>query len=92
VYGKSRTELAVRSAKSLFSSVAAFAREAVQTAPQKANETAKLVREASKEIFEITKEQGPVLAQNALTSARTKLGAVLLFVKPSEEAMPVAAE
>jgi len=92
VYGKSRAELIARGAKSLFDAVATFARETVQTAPQKANDTAKLVREASKEIFEITKEQGPILAQNALSNARTKLGSVLPFVKPSEESLPVAAE
>jgi predicted nucleotide-binding protein (sugar kinase/HSP70/actin superfamily) len=92
VYGKTRTELMVHGAKSLFAKAAEFAREAVQTAPERANSTAKLVREASKEIFEITKEQGPVLAQNALTSARAKLAVVLPFVKPSEESLPVAAE
>ncbi|HTA88674.1 MAG TPA: 2-hydroxyglutaryl-CoA dehydratase [Polyangiaceae bacterium] len=95
VYGKSRAELLARSAKAFFTSAATFAREAVQTAPQKANETAKLVREASKEIYEITKEQGPVLAQNALTSARSKLGSVLPFApfaKANEESLPVAAE
>jgi len=51
-----------------------------------------LVREASKEIFEITKEQGPVVAKGALLSARTKLAVVLPFIKPSEEPLPVAAE
>jgi hypothetical protein len=92
VYGKTRTELMVHGAKSLFAKAAEFAREAVQTAPERANSTAKLVREASKELLEITKEQGPVLAQNALTSARAKLAVVLPFVKPSEESLPVAAE
>jgi len=92
VYGKTRAELVVQGAKSLFAKAAELTREAVQTAPERANHTAKLVREASKEILEITKEQGPVLAQNALTSARAKLAVVLPFVKASEESLPVAAE
>jgi len=81
-----------QSARSLFDTVSTFARETVQTAPEKANRTASLVREASKELYEITKEQAPVVAKGALHSARTKLAVVLPFVKPSEEALPVAAE
>ena len=50
------------------------------------------MREASREIYEITKEQAPVVAKGALLSARTKLATVLPFVKPSEESLPVAAE
>jgi hypothetical protein len=92
VYGKTRAELLLQGAKSFFAKAAELTREAVQTAPERANSTAKLVREASKELLEITKEQGPVLAQNALTSARAKLAVVLPFVKPSEESLPVAAE
>ena len=66
----------------------------MESAPEKANHTAKFVREASKEIHEITKEQAPVLAQSALVSARSKLAVVLPFVKRSsnEESLPVAAE
>ncbi len=81
-----------RSARSLFDTVSTFARETVQSAPEKANSTAKLVREASKEIYEITKEQAPGVAKGALLSARTKLAVVLPFIKPSEESLPVAAE
>src|SRR6185369_9202719 len=92
VYGKSRFELMARSARTLFGSVSTFAREAVHSAPEKANSTAKLLREASKEIYEITKEQGPVMAKGALASARTKLAVVLPFVKPSDESLPIAAE
>ena len=92
VYGKSRYELAAKSARSLFASVSSFAREAVKSAPEKANSTAQLMREASKELYEITKEQAPVVAKGALLSARTKLAVVLPFVKPSEESLPVAAE
>ncbi len=92
VYGKSRYELMARGARSLFDTVSTFARHAVQSAPEKANSTAKLLREASKEIYEITKEQAPVVAKGALFSARTKLAIVLPFVKPSEESLPVAAE
>jgi predicted nucleotide-binding protein (sugar kinase/HSP70/actin superfamily) len=93
VYGKTRFELALRSTRSFFEKAGALAREAVQSAPEKANHTAKLVREASKEIYEITKEQAPVLAQSALVSARSKLAVVLPFIKraPGEE-LPVAAE
>jgi len=50
-----------------------------------------VVREASKEIYEITKEQAPVMAKGALDSARTKLATVLPFVKNAEP-LPVAAE
>ena len=64
----------------------------MQNAPEKANSTAQLLREASKELLEITKEQAPVVAKGALHSARTKLAIVLPFVKPSEESLPVAAE
>jgi len=92
VYGKSRFELMAQSARSLFGTVSTFAREAVQSAPEKATSTAKLVREASREIYEITKEQAPVVAKGALLSARTKLAVVLPFVKPSDESLPIAAE
>ena len=94
VYGKSRYELITRSGRSLFDSVSTFAREALRSAPEKANSTAKFVREASREIYEITKEQAPVVAKGALLNARTKLAVVLPFVKlqPNEESLPVAAE
>ena len=92
VYGKTRAELAARSARTLFGKLSQFASEAVQTAPERAASTAKLVREASRELYEITKEQGPVMAKGALLNARTKLAVVLPFVKPSEESLPVAAE
>jgi len=92
VYGKSRYELMARSARSLFDSLTTIARQAAESAPAKANGTAKLLREASKEIYEITKEQAPVVAKGALQSARTKLAVVLPFVKPHEESLPVAAE
>jgi predicted nucleotide-binding protein (sugar kinase/HSP70/actin superfamily) len=92
VYGKSRYELMARGARSFLDTVSTFARETVQSAPQKANSTAQLLREASKELFEITKEQAPVVAKGALHSARAKLAVVLPFVKPSEESLPIAAE
>jgi hypothetical protein len=92
VYGKTRFELMSRTARSLFDKASAFAREAVDSAPTKAQNLAGLAREASKEIYEITKERAPVVAQSALVSARTKLAVVLPFVKPSEEPLPVAAE
>ena len=92
VYGKSRFELISRSARSLFDKVSTFAKETVETAPTKASSAAALVREASKELYEITKEQAPIVAQSALVSARSKLGTVLPFIKPSEESLPVAAE
>jgi hypothetical protein len=92
LYGKSRYELLARSARSAWGSISTFARETAQNAPETANSTAQLLREASKELFEITKEQAPVVAKGALLSARTKLATVLPFVKPSEESLPVAAE
>ncbi|MEO6603220.1 MAG: 2-hydroxyglutaryl-CoA dehydratase, partial [Polyangiaceae bacterium] len=92
VYGKTRFELMSRTARSMFDKVSAFARETVESAPTKAGKAASLVREASKEIYEITKEKAPFVAQSALVSARTKLGTVLPFVKPNEESLPVAAE
>ena len=79
-------------ARSLFETVSTFAREAVQSAPEKANSTAQMLREASRELYEITKEQAPVVAKGALLSARTKLAVVLPFVKPSDESLPIAAE
>ena len=81
-----------KSARSAFDKLSSFARETVETAPTKASNAAALVREASKEIYEITKEQAPIVAQSALVSARAKLGTVLPFIKPSEESLPVAAE
>jgi inorganic triphosphatase YgiF len=81
-----------RTARSLFDKLSTFARETVESAPAKATNAASLVREASKEIYEITKEKAPVVAEAALLSARTKLAVVLPFVKPSEESLPVAAE
>jgi len=92
VYGKTRFELMSRSARSLFDKLGAYAREAVDSAPAKAQNAASVMREASKEIYEITKEKAPGMAQSALVSARTKLAAVLPFVKPNEEPLPVAAE
>ena len=90
VYGKTRFELMARGARSLFDSVSSFTRETVSSAPKKASNAANLMREASKEIYEITKEQGPVVAQSALVNARAKLASVLPFVKREE--LPVAAE
>ena len=93
VYGKSRGELLARSARSLFAKVSTFARESAVQAPTSARNAAGVISEASKELFEITKEMAPGVAQSALTSARTKLATVLPFVaKPSEESLPVAAE
>jgi len=94
VYGKSRTELVSRSARSLFDALSTFARETLHSAPEKANSTAQLLRAASKEIYEITKEQAPIVAKGTLHSARSKLSAVLPFVKPkpNDESLPVAAE
>ncbi|HEY4106820.1 MAG TPA: 2-hydroxyglutaryl-CoA dehydratase [Polyangiaceae bacterium] len=92
VYGKSKLELAMRGARSFATAVIEGARETVTTAPKRAEKTAALVREASKELLEIAKEMGPSVAQSALQSARAKLAEVLPFVKANEEAMPVAAE
>ena len=92
VYGKTRFELMTRSARSVFDKLSGLARETVDSAPKKASGAANLVREASKEIYEITKEKAPVLAQSALDNARNKLSVVLPFVKSSEESLPVAAE
>lgn len=92
VYGKSRGELLARSARSVFAKVSAFAREGVAQAPTSARNAAGVISEASKELFEITKEKAPAVAQSALFSARTKLATVLPFVKANEESLPVAAE
>src|SRR4051812_10649905 len=56
VYGKTRFELMSRTARSVFDKLNTFARQAVDSAPTKASNAASLVREASKEIYEITKE------------------------------------
>jgi hypothetical protein len=92
VYGKSRFELIARRARSLFDEAQALARETALAAPEKASNAASLFREASKEIYEITKEKAPVVAHSALVNARTKLAVVLPFVKAPEEPLPVAAE
>jgi len=94
VFGKSRYERLSRSARSVFDQVTAFAREAAQNAPEKASGAAQLLRQASRELYEIGKEQAPVVAKGAIDSARTKLAVVLPFVKakPNEESMPIAAE
>jgi hypothetical protein len=92
VYGKTRIELMTRGAQSMFKALSSFARETAKTAPEKATSAAHLIREASKELLEITKEQGPVVAKGAFESARSKLAVVLPFVKASEEPLPVAAE
>ena len=85
-------KLLARSARSLFDKVASFARENLESGPTKAANAAALVREASKELLEIAKEKAPVMAEAALTSARSKLGTVLPVVKANDEALPVAAE
>jgi len=92
VFGKSRFERLSRSARSVFDQVTSFARETAQNAPEKASSAAQLVRQASRELYEIGKEQAPVVAKGALDSARTKLAVVLPFIKPNEESLPVAAE
>src|SRR6185369_11237204 len=63
VYGKTRFELMSRGARSMFDKLSTLAREAVETAPTKATNAAGLVREASKELYEITKEKAPVVAE-----------------------------
>jgi len=92
VYGKSRLQLLARSAHSAFGRAQTLAREAVQHAPEKASGAAGLLREASRELYEISREQAPVVAKGAWLGARTKLASVLPFVKPSEESLPIAAE
>jgi len=91
VYGKSKLERLTQTALHAASAIGEFAREAVTSAPERAEKTAALVREASKELIEIAKEQGPSLAQSAFNNARAKLAEVLPFVKANEE-MPIAAE
>jgi len=92
VYGKSRLELATITARSLFERASKLAAETLSQAPKNAENAAKLVGAASKELFEIGKEKAPELAQAAFSTARTKLAVVLPFVKAQEEPLPVAAE
>ena len=60
-------------------------------APETARATGAFLKRASSELFGIAKEKAPVVADQALVAARTRLGRVLPFVRPSdEEQQPVA--
>jgi predicted nucleotide-binding protein (sugar kinase/HSP70/actin superfamily) len=93
VYGKSKLQLAVIQAQSVWSALRTSALKTGSEAPEKAQAAAAFAREAAVELFTIAKEKAPGAAEAALGKAKAKLGQVLpLFKSEKTEEYAVAAE